>query len=106
MEETGTDGRGVADDGYQITLAARLHPQDAEAAVLVVKGDALDETGEVLTFGCSLRPTEARLFHSCGSRPGIQRHTDRPAIAAMPEHARRCAVNVRVGYHSAKRSDR
>ena len=34
MEETGADGRGVADDGYQIALAARLHPQDPEAACL------------------------------------------------------------------------
>jgi hypothetical protein len=45
----------MADDGDQITLTARLHPQDAEAAVLVVEGDALDEAGEILTVGRSGR---------------------------------------------------
>jgi hypothetical protein len=29
----------------------RLHPQDAEAAVLVVEGHSLDEAGEILTVG-------------------------------------------------------
>ncbi len=52
-ELAGADGRSVADDGDQIALTARLHPQHAEAAVLVVEGDALDEAGEVLAFGCS-----------------------------------------------------
>ena len=47
-ELAGADRRGMADDGDQVALAARLHPQDAEAAVLVVEGDALDEAGEVL----------------------------------------------------------
>ena len=47
------DRGGVTDDGDQIALAAHLHPQHAEAAVLVVKGDPLDEAGEVLAFGCS-----------------------------------------------------
>jgi hypothetical protein len=36
----------MADNGDQIAPAARLHPQDAEAAVLVVEGDALDKAGE------------------------------------------------------------
>jgi hypothetical protein len=54
-ELTGTDCRGMADDGDQLALAARLHPQHAEAAVPVVEGDALDETGEVLALGCGLR---------------------------------------------------
>jgi hypothetical protein len=44
----------MADDGDQITLTARLHPQDAEAAVLVVEGDAFDAAGEVLALGCGL----------------------------------------------------
>jgi hypothetical protein len=42
----------MADDRDQITLAARLHPQHAEPAVLVVKGDALDEAGEIVAFEC------------------------------------------------------
>ena len=41
----------MADHRDEITLAARLHPQDAEAAVLVVKGDALEEAGEVVGLG-------------------------------------------------------
>jgi hypothetical protein len=45
----------MADDGDQIPLAACLHPQDTEPTVLVVEGDALDETGEVLAFECGLR---------------------------------------------------
>src|SRR5512132_448279 len=47
-ELAGTDGRGVSDDGDQVTLAARLHPQDAEAAVLVVESHPLDQAGELL----------------------------------------------------------
>jgi hypothetical protein len=43
----------MADDGDQVALAACLHPQHAEPAVLVVEGDALDETGEILAFECS-----------------------------------------------------
>ena len=50
-ELAGTDRRSVADDGDQVALAARLHPQHAEPAVFIVKGDALDEAGEVLAFG-------------------------------------------------------
>jgi hypothetical protein len=43
--------RRMADDGDQVALAACLHPQDAEPAVLVVEGDAFDEAGEVLLAG-------------------------------------------------------
>jgi hypothetical protein len=42
----------MADDSDQITLAARLHAQDAKAAVLVVKRHSLNEAGEVLAFDC------------------------------------------------------
>ena len=104
-ELAGTDRCGMADDGNQVALAAGLHPQDAKAAILVVERNALDEAREVLAFGCSLRPTEARLFHSCGSRPGIQQHYDKPASAAMPDHARRRVVNLR-SLPSRKRSNR
>ena len=63
MEETGTDGRGVADDGYQITLAARLHPQDAEAAVLVVEGHPLARPARFSRSGASCRfPTRRSAF--------------------------------------------
>ena len=33
-------------DGHQIAMAARLRPENAEAVLGVVKGDALDEAGE------------------------------------------------------------
>ena len=52
-ELAGADGRSVADDRDQIAMAACLDPQHAEAALLVVEGDALDQAGEVLAFGCS-----------------------------------------------------
>ena len=42
-ELAGTDRRGMADDGDQVALSARLHSQDAKAAVLVVKGNAAGE---------------------------------------------------------------
>ena len=42
--------RRVADDRDQIAMAACLYPQYAEAAVLVVVGDALDQAGEVLAL--------------------------------------------------------
>jgi hypothetical protein len=41
----------MADNGDQVALAAGLHPQHAEPAVFIVKGNALDETGEVLLAG-------------------------------------------------------
>ncbi len=42
---------GVADDGHQLPVPARLDPQDAEPAVLAVEGHALDGTGEDFTLG-------------------------------------------------------
>ena len=41
----GNDG-GVADDGHQIAVSARLRPQNAEAVLRVVEGDPLDEACE------------------------------------------------------------
>jgi hypothetical protein len=51
----------MADDGDQVPLAPRLHPQDAEPTVLVVECHPLDETGEVLAVGCGLRRSHPRL---------------------------------------------
>ena len=42
----GGDRGGVADDGHQIAMAARLDAQNAEAVLGVVEGDPLDEAGE------------------------------------------------------------
>ena len=52
-ELAGANGRSVADDRDQIAMAARLHPQHAKAALLVVEGDTLDQAREVLAFECS-----------------------------------------------------
>jgi len=41
----------MADDGHQIALAAGFDPQNAEAVLLVVVGDALDESGQDLPAG-------------------------------------------------------
>src|SRR5438552_5168446 len=48
---TGGNGCGMADHGHDLTMPARLDAQDAEAVLLVVVGDALDETGEHLLIG-------------------------------------------------------
>jgi hypothetical protein len=53
----------VADDRDQIALVARLHPQHAEAALVVVEGDPFDQPGEVLAFECCGWSAGARMFH-------------------------------------------
>ena len=40
---TGRDGRGMADHRHEVTMPARLGPQNAEAVLGIVVGDALDE---------------------------------------------------------------
>jgi hypothetical protein len=45
-ELAGGDPRGMTDDGDGFTLAARLHAQNAEAVVFVMKCYTLDEAGE------------------------------------------------------------
>ncbi len=41
----GNDG-GMADDGYQIAVSARLRPQNAKAVLGVVEGDPFNEACE------------------------------------------------------------
>src|SRR5712671_1781544 len=48
------DHRRVAEDGDQVALPAGFDTQDAEAVLVVVEGDALDQTGQSL--GRSARP--------------------------------------------------
>jgi hypothetical protein len=38
--------RGMANDGHQIAVAARLRPENAKAGLGVVEGDTLDEAGQ------------------------------------------------------------
>jgi hypothetical protein len=45
------DHRGVAEDGDQVALAAGFDTLDAEAVLVVVEGDALDQTGQDLGRG-------------------------------------------------------
>jgi hypothetical protein len=42
----GGDRRGMADDGHQIAVAARLRPENAKAVLAVVEGDPLHKAGE------------------------------------------------------------
>jgi hypothetical protein len=44
-ELAGGNHRRMADEGDQITVASRFHPQHAEAVLGVVKGDAIDQIG-------------------------------------------------------------
>ena len=50
-ELAGRDHRGVAEDGDQVALAAGLDPQHAEPVLVVVEGDALDQTGQDFRTG-------------------------------------------------------
>src|SRR5206468_3019414 len=43
---TGGNGRGMADNCYDITMPTRLGSKNAEAVLSVVIGDALDEAGQ------------------------------------------------------------
>ena len=44
----GGNHRRVAENGDQIALTPRLHPQYAEPVLFVVEGDALNNTGQGL----------------------------------------------------------
>jgi hypothetical protein len=43
---TGRNGCGMADHCHDITMAARLGAQNAEAILGVMKGDAFDQAGQ------------------------------------------------------------
>lgn len=45
----------MADHGHEIPLAAHLDPQDAEAVLGIVEGDALDQARQVLDPGLPRR---------------------------------------------------
>jgi len=47
----GGDCRGMADHGDEIAAAMRRHPQHAEAVLLVMERDPLDEAGQHLARG-------------------------------------------------------
>ena len=54
-ELAGRDHRRMAKDGDQIALAAGFDPQHAEAVLVVVERDALDQPGQDLGWGACLR---------------------------------------------------
>jgi len=56
--------RGLRPDGRRLLpLPACFHSQDAEAAVVVVEGDPLDQTGDFLGSGSA--------FRDCGIHRGF-----------------------------------
>jgi hypothetical protein len=78
--------RGMADDGDQITLTARLHPQDAEAAVLVVEGDAFDQARQDFAIGLATFISAWSILDDherCGGRGDANLN----AACLRPEHA-------------------
>ena len=64
---TGRYGRGMADDRYQIAMAACLDPQNAEATVGIVKCDALDKAGEHFLGRGFLLESHRRFKRDCSS---------------------------------------
>jgi hypothetical protein len=53
----------MADNGHEVTMPARLGPQNAKAILVVMVRDALDKTGENF-----LRPILGWVFHTLNSR--------------------------------------
>ena len=47
----GGDGGGMADDGDEVAVPTRLHPQDGEAALGIVERNPLDDAGEHFAIG-------------------------------------------------------
>jgi hypothetical protein len=75
-ELAGRDYRRVAEDGDQVALPAGFDAQHAEAVLLVVERDALDEAGQDL--GWRARPR--RLRHQGMMEIKIlERYRDQPA---------------------------
>jgi len=60
-EFAGRDHRGMAENRDQVALASGLDPQHAEAVLGIVKGDAIDESGQRLGWRARFR----RLHHPC-----------------------------------------
>ena len=93
-ELAGTDRRRMTDNGDQIALAARLHPQHAEAVILVVEGHPLDEAGQVLARRLSGRywpnhnPGVRRPARARRQQPHhvVRRNADQRARNQAPSH--------------------
>ena len=43
---TSRNGRGMPNDRYQVAVAPRLDPENAEPVVVIMESNSLDETGE------------------------------------------------------------
>ena len=48
----GRNGCGMADNGHDITMPARLGPQNAKAVLDIMIGDPLDQPRQHLSIGC------------------------------------------------------
>jgi len=69
---TGTDRGGVADDGDEVAVPARLHPQHGEAALGIVERHPLDDAGEHFAIGPRGLVLGHRLVPSGGRKRGEQ----------------------------------
>jgi hypothetical protein len=81
-ELASADRRRMTDNGDQIALAARLHPQHAEAVILVVEGHPLDEAGQVLACRLSGRCWSD---HNQDARQQARRTSSAAASPCIPE---------------------
>jgi hypothetical protein len=77
------DGGRMAHHGGQITLAAYLHSDDAEAALGIVEGDALDVPASASTSLPVFSTCPGRTSGSCPTRPEVRVRslTVAPALA-------------------------
>ena len=82
-ELAGRNRRRMADDGDEIAVAARLHLQDGESAVLVMEGDALDRADERFPVRC-FRRVQQTCQTSC-ERGGCRRPGVSLSRPPMPE---------------------
>ena len=82
-ELAGRDHRRMTEDGDQVALAAGFDEQHAEAVLLVVEGDALDEAGQ------NLRRTHHRRARHSGMMEIkiLERYRDGAGTARQAAHA-------------------
>ena len=85
-ELAGRDHRSVAKNCDQIALPAGLHLQNAEPVLVVMEGDALDQTGQNLCRGAHPRCLRHGHMMEIGER---RRHSVDDGQSAKPRAARR-----------------
>src|SRR5437667_3712207 len=97
-----SDARRMADDRHQVPVPAGLHAQHAEPVLLIVEGDAFDETGQDFSVGrwnvgshefkCSASRERLRhASHDPRARPCLTSSHER---ATIDDCARECARQI------------